>query len=129
MTDLRVSDAPSHRCNRCSDGELALTTVPRQQRWVRILGGVMLPFPLLALGGTVVNLALEIGRGSIDSEFALAVIMLVTLITVPFILLGGYLAYPFEKRVWRCTSCGHVLFLGDAPPNRSQKTSLESDKR
>ena len=79
--------------------------------WMRALGGV-----ILAISGwtfsinVVANLPLVLSD-SCGSAAARVASVFVAFVTVPFIFLGGSLAfYPFsKKKVWRCTICDFIL--------------------
>ena len=81
----------------------------------RLLGGVIVAIPGLILSFNVVGFLPLARSDSPESGLAVGLIVLVAFITVPFILLGGYLAFYPLKKGWRCTSCGFVL----GPPPRS----------
>ena len=104
-----TQSAPGNKCERCSDGALALTWVPRRSRWVRALGYVIVVATLYALSLSVLDSLQIVRSGSIDSGLAEANIVMMVFVAAPFLLLGGFLAFPFRKNVWRCTSCGHIL--------------------
>ena len=69
----------------------------------------------VAVCGPLIMDSLPVARsGSIDSGIAAAGIAMQVWGSVPFLVLGGFLAFPFRKGVWRCKSCGDMPDLPSA---------------
>ena len=100
---------PGTKCEKCSDGKLTLTRVPRRSRWLRALGYVALIAPV-GLGGPAFMESLRVVRSE-SSGYPIAVLSIAIqgFISVPFLILGAFLAFPFRESIWRCTSCDHIL--------------------
>ena len=103
-----TTDPPGEKCERCSEGGLTLTRLPRLPGWVRALGYVLMAAPV-GLGGPNLMENLRLARSeSIDSGLAGVWVAIQVLYSVPFLILGGFLAFPFRNSVWRCSFCGHI---------------------
>ena len=44
----------------------------------------------------------------IDAGLAAVSVAMQVVYSVPFLILGGLLAFPFRQSVWRCNVCGHI---------------------
>ena len=115
------------KCERCWEERPTLTWVLRRPRWVSVLGYVLIAAPVVLLGPSFIE-DLQIARsGALDAEWAGFNSAVMGVFAVPFVLLGGFLAFPFKKGIWRCESCGHIL--DQASLQRPVERSLTSENR